>query len=260
MSQLVIGLGEIGKPLFNLLSRTDDAVYGRDLEDDNVPSSPDVMHICFPYCDLFVDWVVEYVNQYDPQELIVIHSTVVPGTTREIAKETAHLWPIAYSPVRGRHGSMEADLLKYHKFVAEATATGVSRAIEVFQRAGMKPVEFRSNVEGLELAKLLETSYSAVLISWAQEMSRYCAEVEADYLAVNSFFVEVPWHPGYIFRPGVIGGHCLLPNLNLLETIQSSVFIDAIRQTNEIFALEGGTTERMTPLTVDEVRREYLGD
>jgi len=247
MSQLVIGLGEIGKPLFNLLSRTDKAVYGRDLEDWDEGKKIGVIHVCFPYSDDFVEQVKDYVNQYDP-ELVIIHSTVVPGTTREVARATANLWPIAYSPVRGRHGNMEEEMTrKYTKFISGNTTEAIAKAEARFITAGLY-VDIMLPVEALELAKLLETTYTALLIGWAQEMNRFAEEFDASYPHLARFFDEVWWLPRVVFRPGVIGGHCLLQNLDLLEKVQPSVFIDAIRQSNELRILEGGSTERLQPI------------
>lgn len=248
MNQLVIGLGEIGKPLLNVLGRSGAAVCGRDLEEsDDIPSSISVLHICFPYSERFVDQVVDYVNEYAPRELIVIHTTVVPGTTREIERRTAHLWPIAYSPVRGRHGGMEDDLLRYFKFIAGATTEARERAGFTLEDVGFRVVQINP-VEALELAKLLETTYSGLLISFAQEMDRYCFELDVNYQEMASFFAEVKWLPRYVFQPGVIGGHCIMQNLDLLERVMPSVFIDSIRQSNELKALEGGSTERLEPI------------
>src|SRR3984957_11605419 len=64
-SVLVVGLGEIGQPLLEILRGAHDAA-GRDMEDrpfDGV----EVLHICFPYSPDFVASTARYVSLYEPR-------------------------------------------------------------------------------------------------------------------------------------------------------------------------------------------------
>ena len=83
---LVVGLGEIGGPLLEILREAHDAA-GRDIEDrpfDGVQ----VLHLCFPYTSDFVSSASRYVSLYEPG-VVVVNSTVVPGTTRESRRRRA---------------------------------------------------------------------------------------------------------------------------------------------------------------------------
>ena len=59
-----------------------------------------------------------YIRRFQPQ-LTIINSTVLPHTTRNLAKATGAA--IAYSPVRGKHARMAQELLHYTKFISAAT-------------------------------------------------------------------------------------------------------------------------------------------
>ena len=83
--------------------------------------------------------------------------------------------------------------------------------------------------ETAELAKLTETTYFALLIAWAQTVDRWCDELDADYDEVVSFYDEIPFFPPVKYFPGVIGGHCAMPNIELLSQTHESPFLDAIR-------------------------------
>jgi len=109
-----------------------------------------------------------------------------------------------------------------------------------------------SSPESLELAKLLETSYFGVLLAWAQEMDRFAASTGADYAEMVGFFDEIEFFPPVSFEPGYIGGHCVTPNLDLLERVRRSPFIEAIRQSNDERRREWqergrSITERLSP-------------
>ena len=109
-----------------------------------------------------------------------------------------------------------------------------------------------SSFEALELAKLLETTYFGVLVAWAQEMDRFAGSVAADYWETLTFFEEIDFLPQVGFEPGFIGGHCVMPNLDLLEQVRPSPFLDAMRASNnqrsrEWRDLGRSTQDRLSP-------------
>ncbi len=248
---LVIGLGEIGRPLFELVHATGAPVHGIDVEPGVVPGPVAIMHLCYPFeiPGGFVATSVSYAEKYAP-EVIVVNSTVVPGTTREIARRTGR--PAVYSPVRGKHTKMSSELLRYTKFVAAQEPEAARRVEEHFRAAGVK-TESMAPPEALELAKLLETTYFALLIAWAQEMNRFGERLGADYPEMARFFAEVDYLPRHVFVPGFIGGHCVLPNIALLKKHFSSAVLDAVLDSNERRARELGPaatarSERLAPI------------
>ena len=213
-----------------ILARTY-TVLGRDLERVDCPGRVEVLHICYPYeGEGFIEATIDYIREYRP-ELSVIHATVVPGTTCVVHERTAS--PVAYSPIRGKHARMEQDLLRYTKFVAGMTPAAESHAIEHLRRTGFK-VRAAVSCEGLELAKLVETTYFGVLLAWSQEVERFCDALGVDYDEAMALAAEVDYFPSVVFQPGYIGGHCVIPNTYLLEDVRRSPFIDVIRSSNEL--------------------------
>lgn len=243
---LVVGLGEVGRPLLEILREAHDAA-GRDIE-DRPCDGVQVLHLCFPFTPDFVSAASRYVSRYEPG-VVVVNSTVVPGTTREIQEKTGV--PAVYSPVRGKHSRMTGELRRYRKFVAGTSAQAVALVEDHFAAAGIT-TQRMSSPEGLELAKLLETTYFGVLVAWAQEMDRFAEAAGADYWETAGFFAEIDFFPPVAFQPGFIGGHCVMPNLELLEQVRRSPFIDVIRDSNSRRASEWqerglSTTERLSP-------------
>jgi UDP-N-acetyl-D-mannosaminuronate dehydrogenase len=243
---VVVGLGEIGRPLLEILSGAHDAA-GRDIEDRRF-DGVQVLHLCFPYSPDFVSSAARYVSLYEP-EVVVVNSTVIPGTTTEIHDKTGI--PAVYSPVRGKHARMTEEMLRYRKFVAGTSAQAVALVDEHFTAAGIS-TQRMSSPEALELAKLLETTYFGVLVAWAQEMDRFAGAVGADYWETIAFLEEIDFLPPVAFQPGYIGGHCVMPNLDLLEQVRGSRFIDVMRESNSLRARELrerglSTADRLSP-------------
>jgi UDP-N-acetyl-D-mannosaminuronate dehydrogenase len=243
---LVIGLGEVGGPLLSVLRGAHQAV-GRDIE-ELACHGVEVLHICFPFGPQFVASAARYVEQYGPS-VVVVHSTVLPGTTRQV-QERAGV-PAVYSPVRGKHARMTEELLHYKKFISGTSADAVELVEQHLQAAGMRTARM-SSFEALELAKLLETTYFGLLLAWAQEMDRFTAGVGADYWETSEFFTEIGFLPPVGFEPGYIGGHCVMPNIELLGQLRSSPMLNAIKQSNDERAREWqergrSLTDRLSP-------------
>ena len=106
--------------------------------------------------------------------------------------------------------------------------------------------------ETLELAKLAETTYFGVLIAFAQDLNRYAAQSGADYAQAVSFFDEVDFLPRTRYFPGFIGGHCVIPNINLLQRVARSPLLQAVLDSNRRreheLKCDGAQQRRATPL------------
>ena len=225
---IIVGLGEVGKPLLEILQGRYQT-FGVDIDLPAPVARCDVMHVCFPFQnDTFVEQVLEYIRQYRPA-LTVINSTVAPGTTRCIAVESGTA--VVNSPVRGKHARMQQEMLHYAKFVGAIDPQSGQRAVEHFERVGMK-TRLLTSPEASEIAKLAETTYFGLMIAWAQEVERYCGKVGANYDEVVSFYEEIKFFPPVKYFPGVIGGHCVMPNIDILLQKFPSGLLQAIVQSN----------------------------
>ncbi|HXJ77672.1 MAG TPA: hypothetical protein VMS64_03225 [Candidatus Methylomirabilis sp.] len=226
---LVAGLGEVGRPLLELVSRHYDAV-GVDI---SLPPRPvgrvDVMHICYPFeIPDFVGETVRYIESFGPA-LTIINSTVGVGTTRAIAERTGAA--VVHSPVRGKHARMRDELLAYTKFVGAVDSGPGKQAVEHFESIGMR-ASLLSSPEATELAKLTETTYFGLMIAWAQELERYCDQFDQDYEEIVSFYDEIKFFPPVKYFPGIIGGHCVMPNIEILRRTVCSEMLETIRSSN----------------------------
>src|SRR5258706_14675396 len=117
MKVFVIGLGEVGGPLIELIQPHHKA-FGIDIKPVGDLPQCDVMHICFPYVEpeKFIKEALRYIATYKPR-VSIINSTVGPGTTRRIATESNS--PVVYSPIRGKHKKMKEDMVHYVKLVRD---------------------------------------------------------------------------------------------------------------------------------------------
>jgi UDP-N-acetyl-D-mannosaminuronate dehydrogenase len=227
---MVVGLGEIGKPLFEVLSRSYKTIGVDIVPQAEPPGDIDVMHVCYPFkINDFVGETARYIQRFNPR-ITVIHSTVAVGTTRAVAKRTGAV--VVNSPVRGKHTRMAADLLHYDKFVGGVDTAAAESAARHFEVAGMK-TRVLSSPEATELAKLTETTYFGLMIAWAQEVERYCDQFGLNYDEIVSIYEEIKFFPPTKYFPGVIGGHCVMSNIEILRQVNQSHILKAIESSNK---------------------------
>ncbi len=227
---VVVGLGEVGRPILELVSKHHKAV--------GVDVSPpaervervDVMHVCYPFAiEDFVGETARYIELFRPT-LTIINSTVAVGTTRAIAERTGAA--VVHSPVRGKHARMLEELLSYTKFVGAIDPATGEQAARHFESIGMR-TRILSSPEAAELAKLTETTYFGLIIAWAQEVERYCDQLGQDYDEIASLYEEVRFFPSVKYFPGIIGGHCVMANIEILSKVDHSEILKAIQWSNK---------------------------
>jgi UDP-N-acetyl-D-mannosaminuronate dehydrogenase len=243
---LIIGLGEVGRALFELLEESGKFdVYGLDIDgarmrkvagDRGTPRTVDVMHVCYGCTqqESFVHTSLDYIKKLKPK-LTIIDSTVPPGTTQKIYESSKCL--VVCSPIRGMHESiksMKRDIRFWTKYVGGTTGEAAEAAKKHFEKLGLKVKVLKGPVEA-ELAKLFETTYRAWMIVCFQEMHRISRHYGADFEQVVDMLEDIhrlrlnkPLH-----YPGVIGGHCLIPNAELLLSVYDSEFLRLILESNE---------------------------
>tara|TARA_Y100001936_G_scaffold20267_1_gene17341 strand:- start:1911 stop:2699 length:789 start_codon:yes stop_codon:yes gene_type:complete len=239
---IVVGLGEIGLPIFKILSKNFPTegfdknpklnFHKKSLENHDV----DFLHVCIPFTKNFIHDVLKLEKKFTPKS-IVIHSTISPHTTEKLQKKLKI--PIIYSATRGVHKRMSRDLKRYVKFYSVySTANNSVRISKIFEKRFAQckiKCKKMSSPLTLELAKIVcDTSYYGWLINYAQ-ISKIISDKEGvDYDEMWTFSDEI--HKFLKNRPkmfpGFIGGHCVIPNLELID----NSLLNQIDKINKNFA------------------------
>ena len=147
-----------------------------------------------------------------PGTLIINESTVSPGTTRGLIKETLDKagipFELAYSPERIDPANKKWTVTNTPKLVAGLTPAATERAA-AFYKTFVDSVTIGSSPEVIETAKLLENSFRLVNISFVNEVAQFCAAMGIDVREVVDAAATKPY--GFMpFYPGAgVGGHCI---------------------------------------------------
>ncbi|KEQ57423.1 UDP-N-acetyl-D-mannosamine dehydrogenase protein [Marine Group I thaumarchaeote SCGC AAA799-B03] len=240
MSDIILGMGEVGETLFGLLDERNFDCVGIDIEsakcknysENDTIKNPEYLHVCLPgELTDFVEITISWIPKLNDLKAIIIHSTVRPGTTKKI-QEKSNV-PVLFSPVRGVHRRFLDDIKKYTKFIA-SDDNEINPEIKSDLEKRFQKVDWMSTTKTGELAKILvDTSYYGWLINYAQITKMICEKEGIDFDEMWKFADEIHETLGNRPKmyPGVIGGHCVIPNLNLIEYEN----LDVIKKINEMF-------------------------
>jgi UDP-N-acetyl-D-mannosaminuronate dehydrogenase len=240
MTDVILGMGEVGQTLFDLLVDRKFDCVGIDLDDskckkyseNQVIKNPEYLHVCLPgELTGFTDIVLNWIDKIKNIQVVIIHSTVKPGTTKIIQEKLSI--PILFSPVRGVHKRFLNDIKKYTKFIS-FDGIEIDPKIKTDLENRFKKIDWMSTTKTAELAKILvDTTYYGWLINYAQITKMICEKENVDFDEMWKFADEIHENLGNRPKmfPGIIGGHCVIPNLDLVEYEN----LDIIKKINEMY-------------------------
>lgn len=240
----ILGYGEVGKAIAKfyenpcLRQNYDGQVKIKNLKRDDGLEGADVLNICIPYSDNFVKILKEEIKKINPK-LVIIHSTVAPGTTEEIGRTFKPEIMVVHSPIRGVHPYLYQGIKTFVKYVGADDEKAGQTAKEHLEELGIKVKVFRSS-KTTELGKLFSTTYYGLCIAWHGEMKKICDKEGINFEEAVRDFNDT-YNQGYqklgkrnVVRPVLyppergIGGHCILPNCQILKKHYKSKAFDLI--------------------------------
>lgn len=172
----VVGVGQVGSALWHILSKTYH-VFPLDPGLGYVgPAHPlDHLHVCIPFSDTFVDDVMVWIAQYEPV-LVIIHSTVMPGTTRiiyEAVRSHQLSCQVVVAPTVGEHPHLGEQLLTYLKVLGGMPNGAADMAAVALMSAGFRVAAFETPEE-VEWGHLLGLAREGLDVAWTQAVQRLC--------------------------------------------------------------------------------------
>jgi len=218
IDNVILGYGQVGQAILaNMYEKpkTYDVGQWENLEDTAI----NYLHICIPYTDKFLYIVEQAVKKFNPK-IVVIHSTVKPGTTCMIGLN------VLYSPVLGRHADNFSENIKgYVKYFAG----NENDYDEVKKQFNLKTEFWGINTSELEYAKVMSTTRMYWELYYQKIMQKDCEKYGYKFDDVYNRWTDnynkglVNDHPDWQ-RPNydkmdtdTPGGHCLNSNIHLVD-------------------------------------------
>lgn len=221
MSEIVIGMGEVGKAVQALVSATHSYDYTGALVDFSIYPDIEVMHICFPHSDAFVEELRRYAGELKPVH-IVVWSTVPVGTCGSIDARIVH------SPVEGKHPDLELSIRQAERWVGCNTLAESQYFYDYFTKLGLRP-KILADTRYTEALKLLSTTEYGVNLIFADYKAKVAEAIGMPFELTkewNRMYNQLYKDLGlekkfqkFVLDPpkGEIGGHCVRDNAKLLN-------------------------------------------
>lgn len=250
----VLGCGEVGAAVVSIQAPSS-AVHRKDINLSLNDSFDNVefVHVCIPFTEYnrFRTIVLDTVRETNRNDcLVIIHSSVPPGTchrlnqdyydavtTVQLCKGRERLEVFVHSPVRGVHPHLASSFRWFVKYVGCTHDASFARTSAHLEECGIRDVRRMNSAKTSELAKLMSTTYYGVVLAYHAEMKELC---EANGVTYDEAVVE--WNESYnagygtaggpsgTYKPNVvrpvfrkltmpIGGHCVVPNAKLIDTL-----------------------------------------
>jgi UDP-N-acetyl-D-glucosamine dehydrogenase len=193
--------------------------------DYEMVSSSEVIIVCVPTPLLknrtpdltyLIDSITSISKYIRAKSMLIIESTVAPGTTRNIIVPMIEkiFGPIAgnidivYSPERVDPNNSIWNIKNTPKLLSGLSTDSTKNAKEFYSAFVTNIVEC-SSFEVAETAKLLENTFRLVNISFINEFRAFCEKLHIDVTEVINAAATKPY--GYMpFYPSIgVGGHCI---------------------------------------------------
>lgn len=168
--------------------------------------------------DMITRAAVQVAEVMTEQALVVLRSTTMIGTTREIVKpildQSGKSYFLAMCPERTLEGKAVEELESLPQIIGGVDPESAARARQLFGKLTSTTVEVGSP-ETAEMIKLIDNTYRDVQFGFANEVARACEAV-----GVNAAEVIKSGKLGYVRTnvalPGPVGGPCLEKDPHIL--------------------------------------------
>jgi UDP-N-acetyl-D-mannosaminuronic acid dehydrogenase len=162
-----------------------------------------------------------------PGQLVVLRSTVFPGTTDRLARQLERSGradvDLAYCPERIVQGKSLVELEQLPQLVAGVTPRAADRAGELFRLVCPKVI-FLKPVEA-ELAKLFCNAWRYINFAISNQFYVMAQHFEADFHRIHQALCEDYPRMAAFARPGFAAGPCLLKDTMQLGAFNHGSFV-----------------------------------
>jgi GDP-mannose 6-dehydrogenase len=177
--------------------------------------------------DRVVDQLADALTKADFWHLVLLTSTVPPGTTesrvipqleRRSGKQCGTDFGVAFAPEFLREGSAIDDYRRPAKTVVGASDQQALECAAAIYRPYASNI-VSTSISAAEMVKLTDNSWHALKITFANEIGRFCQALGIDSHAVMEIFksdTRLNISPAYLTPGFAFGGSCLPKDLRTL--------------------------------------------
>ncbi len=207
----------------------------------------DVIFVCVPtpmrqdgscYTGI-VEEVIREINENANGQIVVIKSTVPPGTTDRINEEYTHTTTI-FNPEFLTEANFIQDFKNQSRIILGGDRKGTNKVRQIYSRIFPNATIVKTGAKHAEMVKYFTNCFLATKVSFANEMYNICQQLDLDYDKVVEYATyDERLGKSHWAVPGPdgdfgYGGHCLPKDLSaIVSEFDTYGLLEAVEQVND---------------------------
>ena len=160
--------------------------------------------------------------------IVLIRSTVTPGTTRKLQEKYQNL-NLVFNPEFLTESNHKSDFVNQDRFILGGNLDDTEKVADLFEYRFPKVPLLQTDYETAELTKYMNNCFLATKVSFLNEMKQISEKCGADWdVAIKGFLMDSRIGQSHYQVPGPdgklgFGGHCLPKDINALKAFGESL-------------------------------------
>tara|TARA_Y100000992_G_C21222655_1_gene471260 strand:- start:75 stop:905 length:831 start_codon:yes stop_codon:yes gene_type:complete len=207
----------------------------------------DVIFVCVPtpmrqdgscYTGI-VEEVIREINENANGQIVVIKSTVPPGTTDRINEEYTHS-TVIFNPEFLTEANFIQDFKNQSRIILGGDRKGTNIVRQIYSRIFPNATIVKTGAKHAEMVKYFTNCFLATKVSFANEMYNVCQQLDLDYDKIVEYATyDERLGKSHWAVPGPdgdfgYGGHCLPKDLSaIVSEFDTYGLLEAVEQVND---------------------------
>ena len=186
-----------------------------------------------------VEEVIREINETADDHIIVIKSTIPPGTTDRINQEYTHS-TVIFNPEFLTEENFLEDFKNQKRIILGGDRKGTNKLRQIYSKVFPNATIVKTGSNTAEMVKYFTNTFLATKVSFANEMHSVCEQIGIDYDKVVEYATyDERLGKSHWAVPGPdgdfgFGGHCLPKDLSaIINTFKTFGLLEAVEQVND---------------------------
>ena len=185
-----------------------------------------------------VEEVIREINETANDHIVVIKSTVPPGTTDRFNHEFSNV-TVIFNPEFLTEENFLDDFKNQNRIILGGSRKGTNKLRQIYSKVFPKATIVKTGDKHAEMVKYFTNCFLATKVSFANEMYNICRQLDLDYDKVVEYAIyDERLGKSHWAVPGPdedfgFGGHCLPKDLSaMINTFETYGLLEAVEEVN----------------------------
>ena len=186
-----------------------------------------------------VEEVIREINETANDHIVVIKSTVPPGTTDRFNHEFSNV-TVIFNPEFLTEENFLDDFKNQNRIILGGSRKGTNKLRQIYSKVFPKATIVKTGDKHAEMVKYFTNCFLATKVSFANEMYNICEQLDLDYDKIVEYATyDERLGKSHWAVPGPdgdfgFGGHCLPKDLSaIVNTFNTYGLLEAVEEVND---------------------------